>query len=137
MNYLSIEDGIKIQDEHLADWELKLNKEVYDELFKYAKKDNDKAFSGFDITRGQDLSSFVQNYKFLKVWRYKNSTETIWCSFDTGEVKAYTYEEAKRKALDKIKLDLAQANFLMKSFGFTIEMNLYEIEVYEVTNEKD
>lgn len=135
MNYLSIEDGIKVQDEQLADWESKLNKVVYDALFKYAKKDNDKALSGFDIVRGQNLATFVQNYRFLKTWRYTNSTETIWCNFDCGEVEAYDYVEAKKKAIAKIESDLAQANFLLKPFGHTIEMNLVEIEVWDITHE--
>lgn len=135
MSYLSVEDGIKIQDENLADWKLKLNKEVYDALFKYAKKDNEKARSGFDIARGQTLTTFVQNFKFLKTWRYTNSTNTIWCSFDCGEVEAYDYTEAKKKAINKIESDLAQANFLLKSFGFTIEMNLDEIDLEDITHE--
>lgn len=137
MSYLSIEEGIKIQDEHLADWELKLNKKVYDALLKYAKKDNEKAKTGFDIVRGQSLATFVQNFKFIKKWGYRNSTEVIWCSFDSGEVEAYDYVEAKKKAISKIESELAQANFLLKSFGFTIEMNLGEIEVWDINQVRD
>lgn len=130
----TIEEGIKMQDEHLAEWKLKLKEEVYNFLFLRAKRDNGNAKDGYDIFRGQDILNFVINYKPMKLWRYTNSTETIWCSFDTGEVEAYDYKEAKQKAIAQIEKDLKEVNELLK--GHTIEMNLYEIEVEDITHEK-
>ena len=82
---MTLAEGIRVQKDHLLDWKLKLNDEVYKALEKHALSTNHKAKSGSDICRGVSLSNFVLNYKPLKLWRYTNSTNTIWCSFDCGE----------------------------------------------------
>lgn len=71
----------------------------------------------------------------IRLWRYTNSTEIIWCSFDCGEVEAYTEEEALKKAKIRIESDLKIVNILLKNIGYTIEMNLDEIDIVDITNE--
>lgn len=67
------------------------------------------------------------------IWEYNNSTNTIWTSFDFGEVEADTKEEALQKAKDKLEYDLEKCNDALKNCditnGFKIEMDLSQIEV--------
>lgn len=58
----SVEEGIKIQADNLADWKQLLRPEVYQALEMFAKKNNKKAQFGSDITRGSALTNFVVNY---------------------------------------------------------------------------
>lgn len=59
----SIADGIEVQSRQLADWQSKLKPEVYAELEKYAKSENDGAKRTDDIIRGTSLSVFIANLK--------------------------------------------------------------------------
>ena len=59
---LSVQDGIEIQNQHLQEWKTVLLPEVYLALEEYATRKNHKAESGYDIVRGQDLSSYIRNY---------------------------------------------------------------------------
>jgi hypothetical protein len=67
------------------------------------------------------------------IWKYNNSTNIIWTSFDCGEVEAETKEEAYQKAKKQIEYDLKKANDALAhcdiTDGFTIEMNLDKIEI--------
>lgn len=58
----TVEDGIKIQTQHLEQWKSVLIPEVYSSLEEYAIRKNHEAKDGFDITRGQMLSSYISNY---------------------------------------------------------------------------
>ena len=58
----SVEDGIKIQSEQLAEWKKLLQPKVYKDLEKWATEHNDKAESGNQIIRGSDMSNFIGNY---------------------------------------------------------------------------
>jgi hypothetical protein len=58
----SVEDGIKIQSEQLAEWKKLLLPKVYKDLEKWATEHNDKAESGNQIIRGTDMSNFIGNY---------------------------------------------------------------------------
>lgn len=60
---LTVEGGIKIQTEQLADWKPKLLPEVYEDLVEYAVATNSEAKTGFDIRRGSDLNHFVNIWK--------------------------------------------------------------------------
>jgi hypothetical protein len=66
-------------------------------------------------------------------WDYNNSTNTIWTSFDYGEVEADTYEEARVKAINQLKCDLEKANTVLHSCAnvrsFRIDMNFEQIEI--------
>lgn len=67
------------------------------------------------------------------IWDYSLSTNTIWTSFDYGQVEADTYEEACALALKKLKYDVDKANTVFKhcdiTEGFTLEMNYEQLEV--------
>lgn len=58
---LTVEEGIKIQDEHLALWKKVLTPEAFDTLCKEAKVDNICAHTGYDICRGTYLDEIVHN----------------------------------------------------------------------------
>jgi hypothetical protein len=58
----TVEDGIKIQSEQLAQWKKLLLPKVYKDLEKWATEHNDKAKSGNDIIRGTDMDNFIGNY---------------------------------------------------------------------------
>lgn len=66
-------------------------------------------------------------------WKYSNSTNTIWTSFDYGEVEAETYKEAYEKAVIELKYNLHKVNEVLASADvtstFTIDMNFEQIEV--------
>ncbi len=58
----SVEDGIKVQSEQLAQWKKLLQPKVYKDLEKWATEHNDKAESGDQIIRGTDMDNFIGNY---------------------------------------------------------------------------
>ena len=58
---MTVEQGIKIQQEHLQQWGTVLKQEVYDKLEKWATLTNNEARTGYEIRRGTDLSNYVQN----------------------------------------------------------------------------
>lgn len=58
----TIEDGIKIQTSHLADWKTVLIAEAYEALEEYATRNNEAARSGYNICRGTELSNYISNY---------------------------------------------------------------------------
>jgi hypothetical protein len=67
------------------------------------------------------------------IWDYSLSTNTIWTSFDYGQVEADSYKEACELALKKIKYDVEKANTALKyceiTEGFSIEMDYDQLEV--------
>ena len=67
------------------------------------------------------------------IWDYNLSTNTIWTSFDYGQVEADTYDEAYALALIKVKYDVDKANTVFKhceiTEGFTIDMDYTQLEV--------
>lgn len=65
--------------------------------------------------------------KFL--WEYSVSTDTVWTSFDFGEVKAKTVESAYKKAKRKVKKDLKKCNSLLKEIGQTIEIDFDQLTI--------
>lgn len=69
------------------------------------------------------------------IYKYSNSTNTIWTSFDYGEVEADTIEEAREKAIIELKYNLCKVNDVLSSAditkNFTIEMDFSQLEVYE------
>jgi len=72
----------------------------------------------------------------MKKYNYTISTNTIWTSFDFGQVEANDLEEARQKAIDELKYNLEKANHVWASAdvtdGFTIEFNFDNLEVEEV-----
>jgi hypothetical protein len=58
----TVQDGITIQTNQLNKWKTILIPEVYEALEEYAKRNNDKAKTGYDICRGGDLDNYIGNY---------------------------------------------------------------------------
>jgi len=63
----TVEQGIKVQQRHLAEWKSILQPEAYDALVEYATRDNATAKNGHDICRGTSLSSFIQGHAVCKL----------------------------------------------------------------------
>lgn len=69
----------------------------------------------------------------MKKWGYSLSTNTIWTSFDYGEVKAETAEEARQLAEAELKAKLGRINNVLlnnpETTNEVIEMNFDDIEI--------
>lgn len=63
MRVFSVEQGIKVQEEALKQWEVVLKPSVLAKLTEFARATNSKAKTGYEIRRGSDLSNFIANYK--------------------------------------------------------------------------
>lgn len=72
----------------------------------------------------------------IKKWSYSVSTDTLWTSFDYGEVEATSYEEALEKAKAKLTYDFKKVNEILGScdptMGFNINFNDRQIQIEEV-----
>ena len=70
-----------------------------------------------------------------KTWEYSVSTQTLWTSFDYGEVEAKTREEALEKAIAKLNYDFKKVNEILNScdptIGFEVAFNSSEVVVTE------
>ena len=56
----TVQDGIKIQDEHLADLKAQVSDKVYRRIEKWAKAGNKHARWGDEVRRGDDLTDAVK-----------------------------------------------------------------------------
>jgi hypothetical protein len=65
----------------------------------------------------------------MKKYSYLLSTNTIWTSFDYGEVEANSYEEAEEKAIIELKKELEKCNNALKVIGFEVSMDFTQIEL--------
>lgn len=87
----SVEDGIKIQSEQLAQWKKLLQPKVYKDLEKWATEHNDKAESGNQIVRGTDMDNFIGNYfnnytpSNKRMESLVNEGQFSWMTQDTGK----------------------------------------------------
>jgi hypothetical protein len=68
---LSVEKGIKIQNEHLTRWKTVLSEKVYNELVEWATSTNGEAMDGMDIRRGNDLINWVEDHSYI-LTRFRN-----------------------------------------------------------------
>jgi len=59
----TVEAGIRVQTRQLERWAIVLKPEVMEDLRTFAVLDNDKAHSGYEITRGSDLENYILNYQ--------------------------------------------------------------------------
>jgi len=66
-------------------------------------------------------------------WEYNMNTNTIWTSFDYGEVEADTFEEAYKLALKELTYNFNKANEVLKTadvtISFTVEFADDQIDV--------
>jgi hypothetical protein len=76
-----------------------------------------------------------------KKWEYSLTTSTIWTSFDNGVVHTDSREEALEMAKKEITYNLEKANHVFNScdvtLGFTIDMDLSQIELKEIVSITD
>jgi hypothetical protein len=74
-------------------------------------------------------------------WEYKLTTNTIWASFDYGEVEAGSEAEALIIAEEKLRYDLAKVNEALNhsnnTTDFSVEMDFTQIEVTLIESVKD
>jgi hypothetical protein len=63
---MTIEQGIQIQNEQLADWKKVLKDDVYEKLVLWTIEMNLKAKTGYDIRRGVELDNWIGNYSKTK-----------------------------------------------------------------------
>lgn len=70
-----------------------------------------------------------------RLWNYSLTTNTIWLSFDHGQVEATSYDEAVRLATEKLKYDLDKTNVALESCdttrNFSVDMDFSQLEVTE------
>ena len=66
-NEFTLQHGLEIQAEQLANWKSILIDEVYEALYEYATRLNHLAETGYDVRRGTDLSTYIANY--MLGWR--------------------------------------------------------------------
>lgn len=71
----------------------------------------------------------------MKKWNYTVSTNTIWTSFDFGTVEAETQEQARKKAIEKLKYDFSKVNDALRhsdnTNGFEVYFDESQVEVSE------
>jgi hypothetical protein len=71
--------------------------------------------------------------KIMKKYTYNNSTNTIWTSFDFGDVEADNLEQAREKAIEKLQYDTRKCNDALNhcdnTQGFFVEMDYSQVEV--------
>lgn len=68
----------------------------------------------------------------MKNWEYSLTTNTIWTSFDYGQVQAETREEALILAEKSLKEELNLVNKILAFNHYKIEMDFSQIEIKEV-----
>lgn len=58
----TVQEAIVIQQEQLAKWKKVLRPSVYSSLEKWAEEFNEVVTSPYNVTRGCELSGFVENF---------------------------------------------------------------------------
>lgn len=60
----TFEQILKIQQEHLEDWKLKLDDACYNDLVKMTKIHNSNGYNRpLDVFRGSNMDNFIANWK--------------------------------------------------------------------------
>jgi len=72
----------------------------------------------------QDELHIINPPKDKFIWSYSVSSNSIWASFDCGEVEAETYEEALELANLKLSKEFENANMILGSSFLTDHMTL-------------
>ena len=72
----------------------------------------------------------------MKTYSYSVSTNTIWASFDFGEVEAENREQALEKAIEQLNYDFDKVNTVLNSAdvtsGFTVSFNKGDVCIKEL-----
>lgn len=62
----TIANGISVQTRSLNMWKALLKPEVYQQVEEWALAENNKAKTGYDIKRGQDIDTYILNIQYNK-----------------------------------------------------------------------
>jgi len=62
----NVAEAIEIQTRQLKKWKSKLLPHVYQALESAAHTNNEFADSGYEIFRGDDMCTFIENYPVIK-----------------------------------------------------------------------
>jgi hypothetical protein len=115
-------------------------------MYIAVNKKNPQEAHSFEWTKDDELviNKFIvakEDWDIIEVepvkrlWNYSLTTNTIWLSFDHGQVEAISYDEAVRLATEKLKQDLQKANTVLQScdptIEFFIDMDFSQLEVIE------
>lgn len=69
----------------------------------------------------------------MNTYHYSVSTNTIWTSFDCGDVEAENREQAREKAIAQLKYDFDKANEALKhcdiTDGFKVEFDPSQVQI--------
>jgi hypothetical protein len=65
----------------------------------------------------------------MKTYNYSLTTNTIWTSFDFGQVQANNAEEARILAEKEIKQKLDEANKELSKLNISISMDFTQLEI--------
>ncbi len=72
----------------------------------------------------------------MKKYKYTISTNTIWTSFDYGEVEAEDYADARKKAITELSYNFQKANdafkFCDNTKDFALEFDPTQVEIEEI-----
>lgn len=66
------------------------------------------------------------------IWNYSLTTNTIWLSFDYGQVIANSIDEAREKAIKQLRYDLDKANHVLASVDVTLSFKI-EVDFTQLT----
>lgn len=68
----------------------------------------------------------------MKKYAYKCTTNTIWLSFDFGEIEARSKDEARYLAIQEMKKQLTKANDLLEDIDMKISVDFDSLELEEI-----
>lgn len=68
------------------------------------------------------------------IWNYSLTTNTIWLSFDYGQVIANSIDEAREKAIKQLRYDLDKVNHVLASADTTLSFKI-EVDFTQLTVE--
>ncbi len=115
-------------------------------MYVAVNKKNPQEVHSFEWTKDDELVinkfivpkedwDIVEVEPIKKLWNYSLTTNTMWLSFDHGQVEATSHNEAVRLATEKLKQDLQKANSVLQScdptIDFFIDMDFSQLEVIE------
>lgn len=147
--HVEIDSFIQSLDQELiAKWYKKLEKKVAKDVIENSECYSIDAANNLEW-KDVSVQEWMENYfsnKIVKAYKkaekngqtkkkysYSVSTNTIWTSFDCGEVYAYNKEEARELAEQQLEKDFALANKVLRenTKGFEVNYCSSEIEIKE------
>lgn len=102
----------KWQVQHFDDGNLISDEEAW-AIIANGEKPHHKAILAFIRYFNPAEYNRIMATRGIKVWQYTVSTNTIWTSFDYGEVLAKTKEEAVKKAIEELRHNFDKVNLVL------------------------